>query len=268
MTDTVGLGDPLIVDPAMLKRTTVDGPGVSRDQRRSRRARSVKALTINFARLPLSIQARARQLYPDTGHWRPQTRADCRGVARPCPYVSCRHHLYLDVPRRTGALKLNFPDIEPHEMADSCSLDVADRGPQSLCDCGDMLNITRERTRQIEVMGMAKIKECKGSRELCEAGGGGRTLPPLPQHANEKQLYRPSRVWRIGGERFGTQGRRRKKFILEAVQLNPGVTLVELRQQLTGGESPSWFLQKLFEAGLLSRTGTARRYRYYAMEET
>ncbi|MGN6107941.1 MAG: hypothetical protein ACTHU0_22725 [Kofleriaceae bacterium] len=28
---------------------------------------------------------------------RPKTRADCRAEARPCPWVSCRHHLLLEV---------------------------------------------------------------------------------------------------------------------------------------------------------------------------
>src|SRR5687768_4676303 len=45
-------------------------------------------------------------IYPDDTE-RPQTRAECQGVPRPCPYVSCSHHLYLDVNPASGAIKLN-----------------------------------------------------------------------------------------------------------------------------------------------------------------
>ena len=54
------------------------------------------------------------------------TRAECAEGPRPCPYVSCKHHLYLDVNPETGSIKLNFPDLEVDEMAETCSLDVAD----------------------------------------------------------------------------------------------------------------------------------------------
>ena len=56
---------------------------------------------------------------------RPRTRGDCEQGERPCPFVSCKHHLYLDVSARTGAIKLNFPDLEVWEMNETCALDVA-----------------------------------------------------------------------------------------------------------------------------------------------
>ena len=43
-------------------------------------------------------------------------------------FISCKHHLYLDVNPETGSIKLNFPHLEPWEMLESCSLDVAERG--------------------------------------------------------------------------------------------------------------------------------------------
>lgn len=60
----------------------------------------------------------------------PTVRRQCQGVPRPCPFVSCRHHNYLDVNLETGTITLNFPEIEPWEMepAKSCSLDVANGG--------------------------------------------------------------------------------------------------------------------------------------------
>jgi len=36
------------------------------------------------------------------------------------------------VSARTGAIKLNFPDLEVWEMTETCALDVADRGGTTL----------------------------------------------------------------------------------------------------------------------------------------
>lgn len=80
----------------------------------------------------------------------PATRAECAGGQRPCPFVSCKYHLYLDVNPRTGTIKLNFPDLEVWELPETCALDVADRGEQTLAQIGALLNRTRERVRQIE----------------------------------------------------------------------------------------------------------------------
>ena len=58
---------------------------------------------------------------------RPQSRGDCAEGERPCPYVSCKYNLYVDVNPRTGSVKMNFPDKELWELAETCALDVADR---------------------------------------------------------------------------------------------------------------------------------------------
>jgi DNA-directed RNA polymerase sigma subunit (sigma70/sigma32) len=58
----------------------------------------------------------------------------------------------------SGAIKLNFPHLEVWEMAETCSLDVADRGGITLEDVGSILNLTRERIRQVEVRGLVKIR--------------------------------------------------------------------------------------------------------------
>lgn len=89
---------------------------------------------------------------------RPETRQECMNMTRPCPFVSCSHHLYLDVNPESGAIKLNFPHLEVWEMAETCSLDVADRGGITLEEVGAILNLTRERIRQVEVRGLTKIK--------------------------------------------------------------------------------------------------------------
>lgn len=105
---------------------------------------------------------------------RPRTRSDCAGGQRPCPWVSCKHHLYLDVNQETGSIKLNFPDLDISEMKDTCSLDVADRGGITLEEVGEILNLTRERIRQVEVRGLVKLKT------ISPDGDVGRDLPLPP----------------------------------------------------------------------------------------
>ena len=100
-------------------------------------------------------------VYPDDVE-RPQSREDCANMPRPCPFVSCAHHLYLDVNPESGAIKLNFPHLEVWEMAETCSLDVADRGGITLEEVGAILNLTRERIRQVEVRGLYKIRQQSG----------------------------------------------------------------------------------------------------------
>ena len=86
-------------------------------------------------------------------HPRPRTRGECP-EARPCPFVSCRHHLYLDV-KPTGSLRIL--DAELEDLADTCSLDAADRGPLSLDAVAARLGITKERARQIEAQALRSL---------------------------------------------------------------------------------------------------------------
>jgi hypothetical protein len=89
---------------------------------------------------------------------RPRSRADCANTARPCMFISCKHHLYLDVNPSTGSIKLNFPDKEVWELAETCALDVADRGGITLEEVGSIMNLTRERIRQVETRGLLKLR--------------------------------------------------------------------------------------------------------------
>lgn len=90
--------------------------------------------------------------------WHPTDRAQCRTISRPCLFVSCRHHLYLDVNTKTGSVKYNFPDKEIWELEETCALDVAERGGATLDEVGRIMNLTRERIRQIELAGIEKLK--------------------------------------------------------------------------------------------------------------
>ena len=89
---------------------------------------------------------------------RPRSRADCATGPRPCPYVSCKFNLYVDVNPRTGSVKMNFPDKELWELAETCALDVADRAGITLEEVGVIMNLTRERVRQLEMRGLSKLR--------------------------------------------------------------------------------------------------------------
>jgi hypothetical protein len=80
---------------------------------------------------------------------RPGCRADCKDAPRPCPWVSCRYHLYLDINSGTGTIKFNFPELEIWEMKHTCALDVAEEGESTFEEIGKAINLTRERIRQL-----------------------------------------------------------------------------------------------------------------------
>lgn len=90
---------------------------------------------------------------------RPRTRAECAGGVRPCLFLSCKHHLYLDVNPESGSIKLNFPDKEIWELEHTCALDVAEQGGITLEEVGEIMNLTRERIRQVESRGLSKLRE-------------------------------------------------------------------------------------------------------------
>jgi DNA-directed RNA polymerase sigma subunit (sigma70/sigma32) len=76
--------------------------------------------------------------------------------------------LYLDVNEETGSIKLNFPDKEVYELEETCALDVAERGGITLEDVGILMNLTRERIRQVEALGLRKVRETIEERNLTE----------------------------------------------------------------------------------------------------
>lgn len=85
---------------------------------------------------------------------------------RPCPFVSCENHLYLDVNDRNGTIKFTRPDIEPWEMKETCARDVAERGGEILGYIGDIFNVTRERIRQIENKALRFLQSKPSTRDF------------------------------------------------------------------------------------------------------
>lgn len=124
---------------------------------RNARAREVPPRTLPA--ISLAALNAGRMLYPVVDVERPQTRADCVSGPRPCPFVACRHHLYLDV-TFAGSVKLNFPDLDVEQMPVSCSLDVADdHHVRSIEQVGPFLNVTRGRVQQLEKSAKQRLKK-------------------------------------------------------------------------------------------------------------
>lgn len=110
---------------------------------------------------------------------RPRTRGDCVGGPRPCPWVSCAHHLALHV-TPAGAAKVMFPDgdggVDFDIMAETCTLDVADRLEElSLIKTAELMGLTQARVHQVD--GWARRKT---AAEFAAPAAGRRTGRPGP----------------------------------------------------------------------------------------
>jgi hypothetical protein len=189
-----GANDEGAIDGALALKAApnTSATAITREQRRSRRKREIRARTISVKRMTKRELEIGRMLYPETDYYKPRTRAECVDGPRPCPYVSCQHHLYLDVSARTGAIKLNFPDLEVWDMNETCALDVADRGGTTLEDVGAIMNLTRERIRQVEVKALAKLealKDMMALRDYVDEGPvGKRRLPVITRKDDAEDL--------------------------------------------------------------------------------
>lgn len=132
--------------------------------------------------------APADNLTPD----RPRTRSECENPdgIRPCPWVSCRHHLALDVtsvgsiklrsgPRKGSTLRngqtwgvddwLEAAADMLLDMPETCSLDVAGReGGVTLEEIAAMTNMSRQRVQQEEVMALRSMRRQLGLAKFNE----------------------------------------------------------------------------------------------------
>ena len=158
-----------------------DGPDGKRGRRRSKTmSRKEIARELRRQRALGLVDPELEAVIQEIEHTRPRSRSECANGPRPCMFISCKHHLYLDVNPDTGSIKLNFPDKEIWELDETCALDVADRGGITLEEVGTIMNLTRERIRQVETRGLLKLRAMAedepGTREPGE---------PLPQPGDD-----------------------------------------------------------------------------------
>jgi hypothetical protein len=141
-----------------------DRPGIVRAEPCERSPR-VRAHTVNVKRLSRRELERGAAEYPEQpgrDYLRPRTFEECDSVGlgdiTPCPFVSCKRHLYLDVNPRTGSIKFNFPDREVDEIPATCSLRVAEHGGRTLDAVAEVMGLTRQRLSQLEDRILDKIR--------------------------------------------------------------------------------------------------------------
>lgn len=106
---------------------------------------------------------------------RPRTRGECEDGPRPCPWVSCRYHLAVDV--TATQTKVIRPELPVEEMADTCALDVAVQHPEGLRqeDVAAILDLSIESIRQTEIASRAGMRLAGGpDLRALHAEGGGR----------------------------------------------------------------------------------------------
>lgn len=138
--------------------------------------------TIALRDIPKRDLERGWMLYPETEYERPHARSECIAgphAQRPCPFVSCKHHLYLDVDDCNGSIKVNFPVAVEEDgledvatalelMPETCALDVAATGDAALEEVGANLNLVRESVRKIELAAFKKLVRRSGMVELLD----------------------------------------------------------------------------------------------------
>src|SRR5438128_11159839 len=153
--------------PLLLKS---EDPAAEERRRSKTMSRKEMARDLRRRRLQGQVDPEEEGVLKEIEGNRPKTRADCVNSPRPCMFVSCKHNLYLDVNPETGSIKLNFPDKEIWELPYTCALDVAEKGGITLEEVGEIMNLTRERIRQVETRGLLKLRE---ATEAEPTRGGG-----------------------------------------------------------------------------------------------
>lgn len=168
-------------------RAPEDAGGSPSDQPRLLDAYVHRPRVRRWAFVPLALPPTLRERHegsrgprslPVLSESRPRTRGECVDGPRPCPWVSCRHHLYLDVTEpyegpgggvRSTVVTSHLGELE--DLPETCSLDVADRGVNTLEQISQLFGVVRERVRQIE----AKALDQPSLRRLLKAWKGHAT---------------------------------------------------------------------------------------------
>ena len=138
-------------------------------------------------------------------HFRPRTRGDCEDGPRPCPWVSCRHHLLFDVSGIGSLIPSVVFDAADEDsiwsaldgMRFTCSLDAAKRDGMTLEDVGDILGVTRERTRQVQYAAIAKLQAIArgGAIEDTQGGASGWVVARQPSPRDSSSVDEEPIPW-------------------------------------------------------------------------
>jgi hypothetical protein len=129
--------------------------------RRSERGLGARPRTLKTRQLVAEVRREAEILQrslPILEDERPRHRSDCERGPRPCPWVGCRFHLFLDV-KEGGYLRYNFPDRDLGDLEETCALDVAESGSHTLEQVGDLVNMGRDHLLRVERAARGRLRE-------------------------------------------------------------------------------------------------------------
>lgn len=148
-----------------------------------------RSRTVSVKAMARGLRTARRQLLDDgpklgpleESEERPRTRAEC--PPSPCPWVGCKWNLYLDV-TEAGSLQLNFPELEVDQVPHNCALELAERGGMTLEQVGQVMNVVRERARQIEAQALERLR--RAGLDLMEEPGE-HVYPAGPLHGSRNR---------------------------------------------------------------------------------
>src|SRR5574337_1021758 len=157
---------------------------------------------------------------------RPTTRGECVDGPRPCPFVTCRHHLLVDVGADGRLLRSHDFDEEDEgsiadalcEMSETCSLDVAALGGADAERVGDLVGISREEVHRC-IQGVGRqlsrdaFEECEHPEDfyLRYADTGADDLAEIAAELRRRDRMDFGHVFALDTERCKCCGITRKK---------------------------------------------------------
>ena len=169
---------------------------------------------------------------------RPGSREECKDGLRPCPFVSCKYHLYVRVDA-SGDLVPNFPGMEVWEMPFTCILDVADAGGRTLEETALIMNGGNTPAEPLERSATLRLHTAlweekePGERKLDELHPDVLRSLYLPLHGFDVSLRVRYCLQDRNLQYVGELAQVTPAFLLRGVNVGK-VTLREIRETLAG----------------------------------
>lgn len=166
---------------------------------------------------------------------RPRTRGECPPRSEPCPFVTCRFHLWTDRVLDRRRRVVDFRETAAWgDEEHTCVLRQADHGGLTLDQIARIYGLTRERIRQVEADALVQCRRLASPalRELADAPpdddetNDDTGLPEfhetddtgLPEPGDEDSTIEPTDARRA---QWAAYRRRRRKALAAAAEASP-----------------------------------------------